>query len=164
MKNLLPIPLRRRARQAGFTMMEAMAVATILGMLTVVAFPLVRSAVREQKEMQLRLALNKLRSAIDEYKRYCDAGLLGEIELGSRCYPVELETLLEPYQLVGQLPDSKVRFLHRIPEDPMTRDIEWGLRSYEDDPDSDYWGGEDVYDVYSLSDRTGLNGIPYRDW
>jgi general secretion pathway protein G len=153
-----------RRKQGGFTLMEAMAVAAILGIVTLTAFPLVRSVVREQKEMQLRLALDKLRHAIDEYKRYCDAGLLGELEIGSRCYPVDLETLLEPVQLVGQPPESQVRFLNRIPVDPMTSEADWGLRSYEDDPDSDYWGGEDVYDVFSSSDRTGLNGVPYSEW
>lgn len=153
-----------RSRQDGFTLMEAMAVTAILGLLAMATFPLVRSVVREQKEMELRLALNRLRHAVDEYNRYCNAGLLGELEIGTRCYPLDLETLLEPVQLVGQLPDNEVRFLNRIPVDPMTKEADWGLRSYEDDPDSDSWGGEDVYDVYSLSDRKGLNGIPYRDW
>ncbi len=144
--------------------MEMMVVAAVLVLLAMVSFPLVRNVVRDQKEMELRLALNKLRHGVDEYKRYCDAGLLGELEIGSRCYPVDLEILLEPVQLVGQPPENEVRFLNRIPVDPMTKEADWGLRSYEDDPDSDYWGGEDVYDVHSLSDRTGLNGIPYRDW
>lgn len=136
----------------------------ILVMVSMAAFPLIRSTARQQKEIELRLALGKLRHAIDEYHRFCEAGLLGEVEIGSSCWPLELETLLEPVQLVGQAPENEYRFLRRIPIDPMTREEEWGLRSYQDDPDSEYWGGEDVYDVYSLSLGVGLNGIPYRDW
>lgn len=151
-------------RPAGYTYVELLAVAGILVILSAAAFPLVRNTARQQKEVALRHALAKLRHAIDEYKRFCDAGLLGDPELGTECFPVDLEAMTEPIQLVGQLPDSETRFLYRIPTDPMTGEAEWGLRSYLDDWDADWWGGENVYDVYSLSERTGLNGIPYREW
>ena len=85
------------------------------------------------------------------------------IEVGTDGYPTELETLIEPIDLVGQI-DVQKRFLRRIPVDPMTSDDEWGLRSYQDEWDSTSWGGENVYDVYSLSDGVGLNGIPYSEW
>ena len=157
----------RRSRsplQAGFSITELVFVCTILSILAAAAFPLVRDTRRHHKEDELRYALSKLRHAIDEYKRFCDAGLLGDVELGSECYPADLETLLEPVQLLGQPPETEFRFLHKIPVDPMTGEAEWGLRSYEDDVDDSWWGGEDVYDVRSLSPATGLNGIPYEEW
>ena len=103
-----------------------------------------------------------MRSAIDEFKRYSDAGFL-PIEFGTDGYPKELEVLVEGVDVVGQI-DKKARFLRRISVDPMTGDDEWGLRSYQDEVDSTSWGGENVYDVYSLSGGTGLNGIPYSQW
>lgn len=139
-------------------------VCAVLLLVSAAAFPLIRGTARQQKEIELRLALSKLRRAVDEYKRFCEAGLLGELELGSNCWPADFELLLEPVQLVGQSPESTFRFLRRIPIDPMTGEAEWGLRGYEDDPDTDYWSGVDIYDVYSQSTRTGLNGIPYNAW
>ncbi len=152
------------ARQAGYTLMELVMVCAMLVSLAAVAFPLVRDTGRSQREIALRHALSKLRQAVDEYKRFCDAGLLGDPELGTECYPAELETLLEPIQLVGQPPETEKRFLRRIPVDPMTGEAEWSLRSYQDDIDDTWWGGENVYDVRSLSIGTGLNGIPYEEW
>ena len=107
-------------------------------------------------------SLRLMRNAIDEYKRYSDAGLL-PIELGTDGYPAELETLVEPQDLVGQV-NVKKRFLRRVPIDPMTGEAEWGLRSHMDEWDSTFWGGESVYDVYSLSQGVGLNGVPYTEW
>jgi general secretion pathway protein G len=114
------------------------------------------------KETELRAELRGMRAAIDEYKRYSDAGLI-TVELGTDGYPPELETLVEGVDVVGQI-DKKIRFLRRIPIDPMTGDDEWGLRSYQDEPDSTSWGGENVFDVYSLSGGTGLDRIPYSQW
>jgi general secretion pathway protein G len=102
-----------------------------------------------------------MRTAIDDYKRLSDQGMI-PIKLGSEGYPPDLETLVEGVQLVGQ--DYKRKFLRRIPVDPMTGGTEWGLRSYQDDWDSDSWGGENVYDVYSKSDATALDGTKYKDW
>jgi general secretion pathway protein G len=155
---------RTGGRQAGFTIVELVWVCATLSILAAAAFPLIRDTRRQQKEIQLRYALAKLRHAIDEYKRFCDAGVLGEPELGTECYPPDLETLLEQLPIVGQLPDAEIRFLRRIPVDPMTGEAEWGLRSYQDEPDDTWWGGEDVYDVRSLSAGIGLNGIPYEEW
>ena len=110
----------------------------------------------------LRTALREMRSAIDEFKRYSDTGLI-PVELGTDGYPPDLETLVEGVDVVGQI-DKKARFLRRIPVDPMTGEPEWGLRSYQDDPDSTSWGGENVFDVYSLSGGVGLDRIPYAQW
>ena len=156
------LPRWRRARSAGFTLTELVVVSAILVILAGVSFPIAKNAVRREKEEDLRYALRLMRNAIDEYKRYSDAGLI-PVDLGTDGYPAELETLLEPIDLVGQI-DVQKRFLRRIPMDPMTGELEWGKRSYQDDWDSDYWGGENIYDVYSLSEGVGLNGIPYKEW
>ena len=110
----------------------------------------------------MRQSLRQLRNAIDEYKRYSDAGLI-QVDLGTDGYPSELEVLIEGVEIVGLI-DKEVKFLRRIPRDPMTGETEWGLRSFQDEWDSTSWGGENVFDVYSLSEGVGLNGIPYREW
>jgi general secretion pathway protein G len=146
----------------GYTIAELVVVTAILAILAMVTLPVVKFTNKRLKEAELRSDLRTMRLAIDEYKRYSDAGLL-PIELGSDGYPKDLETLTEGTDLVGQV-NKKVRFLRRIPVDPMTGTDEWGLRSYQDDPDATSWGGEDVYDVYSQSEGVGLNGVPYRQW
>jgi general secretion pathway protein G len=151
----------RRAR-AGYTLAELVMVTAILAILASVALPAVKFAAKRNKEAELRHALRTLRLGIDEYKRYSDAGLI-PIDLGTDGYPKDLEVLVEGVDVVGQV-DKKVRFLRRVPLDPMTGDLEWGLRSYQDEPDATSWGGENVYDVYSQSEGVGINGIPYREW
>lgn len=148
--------------ERGFTLTELVVVCAVLGILAGVSYPVARFTQKRMKEMELRTALREMRSAIDEFKRYSDAGLL-LVELGTDGYPKELETLVEGVEVVGQI-DKKIRFLRRIPVDPMTGEEEWGLRSYQDDSDSSSWGGENVFDVYSLSAGTGLNGVPYSEW
>ncbi|MCB9378475.1 MAG: type II secretion system protein [Holophagales bacterium] len=149
-------------RQRGFTLTELVVVCAVLSILAGVAFPTARYTRKRLKEMELRTALREMRSAIDEYKRYSDTGLI-TVDLGTDGYPPDLETLIDGVDVVGQI-DKKARFLRRIPIDPMTGEAEWGLRSYQDDPDSSSWGGENVYDVYSLSIGTGLDGVPYSEW
>lgn len=151
-----------RRRQLGLTMIEMVIVAALLVILATVTLPVARYAIKRQKEAELRLALRQMRNAIDEYKRYSDAGLI-PLELGADGYPTELEELVEPVDLVGQV-DKQVRFLRQIPIDPMTGEDEWQLLSYQDEPDSGSWGGENVYDVRSLSVGRGLNGELYSDW
>lgn len=153
---------RARRRQEGYTITELVVVCVILVTLAAVTFPVAKYTVRRDKEIELRATLRLMRNAIDEFKRYSDTGLI-PIELGTDGYPPELEVLVEGVDLVGQI-DVKKKFLRRIPIDPMTGEAEWGLRSYQDEPDSDFWGGENVYDVYSLSRGIGLNGIPYSEW
>lgn len=155
-------PQRRLARDRGYTLVELVLVSTLLVILAAVAMPTSKYTVRRVKESELRAALRELRNGIDEYKRYSDAGLL-PIELGTDGYPSSLELLVEGVELVGQI-DKTVKFLRRIPRDPMTGEVEWGLRSFQDDFDATSWGGENVFDVYSLSEGVGLGGVPYREW
>ena len=146
----------------GFTVTELLVVCTVLSILAGVTIPSVKYTRKRMKEIELHTQLREMRSAIDEFKRYSDAGFLA-IEFGTDGYPKDLEVLVEGVDVVGQI-DKKARFLRRIGVDPMTGDDEWGLRSYQDEPDSGSWGGENVFDVYSLSGGTGLNGIPYSQW
>lgn len=152
----------RSWRRSGYTMVELVLVTTLLVTLAAVAMPASKYTVRRAKEIELRQALRTMRNAIDEFKRYSDAGLI-PVELGTDGYPGELEVLIEGVDLVGQI-DKQVRFLRGIPRDPMTGEYEWGMRSYQDDFDSTSWGGENVFDVYSLSEGVGLNKVPYKEW
>ena len=151
-----------RRGEAGYTIAEMVVVAVVLSVLAAAVLPLARYTTKRSNEIALREALRSMRYAIDEYKRYSDAGLI-PVNLGAEGYPPDLETLVEGVDVVGQV-DYKAKFLRRIPVDPMTEEAEWGLRSYQDEPDAGSWGGENVYDVYSLSAGTGLNGIPYSEW
>lgn len=154
--------MQRGPRQRGYTLVEAVVVAAVLAILAAAALPVVTFTVTRNKEADLRHHLRTMREAVDEYKRYTDNGLI-PVELGSDGYPPELEVLVEGVDIVGQV-DMQKRFLRRIPVDPMTGEAEWGLRSYQDEPDSTSWSGENVYDVYSLSEGVGLNGVPYSQW
>lgn len=152
-------------RQSGFSFVELIVVCVVLTSLTAATFPIAKFTIKRQKETELRYKLRMMRNAIDEYKRFSEAGLLDLQQcLGCDGYPEELENLTEAQSLTNHPPDVVKRFMRRIPLDPMTGEAEWGMRAYQDDPDSDSWGGENVYDVYSLSVGTGLNGIPYREW
>jgi len=152
---------RWHRRERGFTLAELVMVAALLAILAGMAMPVAKFTVKRRKEMELRLALRQMRTAIDEYKRLSDQGMI-PVKLGSEGYPPDLETLAEGVQLVGQ--EIKRKFLRKLPMDPMTREEEWGLKSYQDDFDSTSWGGENVWDVYSLSESTGLDGTEYKDW
>ena len=148
-------------RERGFTLAEMVMVVAMVALLATMVLPVAKFSVKRRKETELRLALRQMRTAIDEYKRLSDQGMI-PVTIGGEGYPEELEVLVEGVQIVGQ--EMKKRFLRRIPIDPMTREQEWGLRSYQDEPDSDVWGGENIYDVYSQSDATALDGTKYKDW
>ncbi len=152
---------RWHRRERGFTLAELVMVAALLAILASMAMPVAKFTVKRRKEMELRLALRQMRTAIDEYKRLSDQGMI-PIKLGSEGYPPDLETLAEGVELVGQ--QIKRKFLRKLPMDPMTREEEWGLKSYQDEADSTSWGGENVWDVYSHSDSTALDGTEYKDW
>ena len=153
-------PMRRRQR--GYSLVEMMVVVVVLAVLAAVALPVAKFTNKRLKEADLRQELRTMRNAVDEFKRYSDAGLL-PVELGTEGYPPDLETMVEGVDVVGQV-NMKKRFLRQIPIDPMTGEAEWGMRSYQDESDSRSWGGENVYDVYSLSEGVGLNGVPYSEW
>jgi len=135
-------------------------VAAILSILTLMALPLARVTIQREREKELRRALWDMRDAIDRYKDATERNIV-QTKLDSLGYPPDLETLVKGVEMQG---GKKIRFLRSIPVDPMTKSKEWGLRSMQDDPDSDSWGGQSVFDVYSKSEGTGLDGTKYKDW
>lgn len=145
---------------AGFTLLELIVAATILSILTLMALPLARVTIQRDKEKQLRHALWEMRDAIDRYKDQADRGSF-QIKADSQGYPPDLDTLVKGVDVQG---GKKMRFLRSIPTDPMTKSKDWGLHSMQDDPDSDSWGGQAVFDVYTKSEGTGLDGTKYKDW
>jgi len=155
---------RRRIRgERGISYVELMACVAIIMVLAAGAIPLTRISVKRQKEVELKAALRDIRRAIDKYKKSTEMGLIIVEDLDSEGYPLELEMLVEGVDEVGQV-DRKMKFLRRIPLDPFNPDGEWGLRSYQDEFDSDSWGRENVFDVYSLSEGRALDGTFYKDW
>jgi general secretion pathway protein G len=153
----------RLRRQDGVSLVELLVTIAVLLILAGTMAPVARHAVRRQKELELRRALRTMRSAIDEYKKMCDANVFQKEGVDSECYPPDLETLVEGVEKTGAL-GQKIKFLRRIPIDPMTKEAEWGMRSYQDDADATSWGHENVYDVYTLSGGEGLDGTKYKDW
>ena len=152
-------------RNSGFTYIELIIATFILAILAAAVVPVAEVTAKRAKEVELRRNLRILRDAIDNFKQSVDLGLIGgsDVELGSEGYPKDLERLVEGVSQVGAV-DKKLKFLRRIPMDPMTHSVEWGLRSYQDEPDSMSWGGQNVYDVYTTSRETALDGTNYRDW
>jgi len=152
-------------RSRGVTYLELIATAAIVMILASAILPMGRVAVQRQRELELRRELRNLRRAVDQYKQAVDQGQIGgtDVKLGSEGYPPDLETLVKGVNRVGAL-DRKLKFLRRIPVDPMTSTTEWGLRCYQDDPDATSWCGENVWDVYSKSTAKGLDGTNYNTW
>lgn len=159
-------PRPRRGREGGFTFIELLVVASILLILASAVMPLTRVTVQRQKEFELRRYLREMRTAIDKFKEAADAGQIGmfDIKAGSEGYPANLEILVEGVSVVNDQSGRKLKFLRKIPIDPMTSSTDWGLRSYQDKPDATTWGGQNVYDVYTKSTGTALDGTKYRDW
>src|SRR5262245_55649229 len=161
--------LRTRARAhvrtlpKGFTFIELLVVTAILVILASAAMPLTRVTVQRQKEAELRRALREMRTAIDKFKDAVDAGQIGstDIRAGSEGYPPDLETLVDGVTVAGDASGRKLKFLRRVPIDPMTSSADWGKRAYQDRPDASSWGGQNVYDVYSKSEGTALDGTKY---
>jgi general secretion pathway protein G len=156
-----------RRLEAGFTFVELLVVTALVAILASAIMPLARVATQRQREIELRRSLREMRTAIDHYKDAADAGQIPptSIRTGSEGYPPDLETLVVGVDSAGDANSShKLKFLRRIPIDPMTGSAEWGLRAYEDKADSKAWGGQDVFDVYSKSEGTGLDGTKYADW
>ena len=145
-------------RQRGFTLIELIVATTIMVILVGMAVPIAKNAVAREREHELRQDLWMMRDAVDRYKDAADRGAF-QIKVGSEGYPPDLETLVTGVDVAGK----KLKFLRKIPIDPMTKQ-EWGMRSMQDDKDSDSWGGQNVFDVYSKSEQTALDGTKYKDW
>ena len=146
-------------RTRGFTLVEMIAAITILMILTGMAIPLARVTIKRERERELRHALWEMRDAIDRYKDAADRGAF-QIKVGSEGYPPDLDTLVTGVDVNGK----KLKFLRHIPVDPMTGSAEWGMRSMQDDPTSDSWDGNNVFDIYTKSNDTALDGTKYKDW
>jgi general secretion pathway protein G len=149
----------RRKKERGLTLVELIVTVTILAILASAAVPLAKFKIKREKERELRRDLWEMRDAIDHYKDAADKGAF-QTKLDSQNYPPDLQTLVDGVEIQTK----KVRFLRRIPVDPMTGKAEWGLRSMKDDPTSDSYSGDSVFDVYSKSLGTGMDGTKYSSW
>jgi general secretion pathway protein G len=146
----------------GFTLIEVIVTVFIISILVGLAIPLARNSIKREKEFELRAALRDMRVAIDNYKNAADRGLIMQ-KVDTDNYPETLQVLVDGVQMTGTV-DKKLKLLRRIPRDPMTNSSEWGLRSYQDDPKMNSWGGQDVFDVYTKSEGTAFDGTKYKDW
>jgi len=155
------VNIRRQSdhRARGVTLVELIVAIALISLLAGAAIPVVRTAIKRERERELRTRLWEMRDAIDRYKDAADRGAF-QIKLDSQGYPPDLETLAKGVDVKGK----KIRFLRRIPVDPMTKTADWGLRSMQDSPESTSWGGQSVFDVYSKSTDTALDGTKYQDW
>ncbi|HYM23906.1 MAG TPA: type II secretion system protein [Vicinamibacterales bacterium] len=152
--------------ERGYTFVEMLVVATIILILASAVMPLARVTAQRSKEAELRRDLRDMRTAIDKYKDAADLGQIGslDIKVGSEGYPPDLQTLVDGVTKANDASGTKLKFLRKIPIDPMTKGTEWGLRSYQDKPDSTHWGGQNVFDVYTTFEGTALDGTKYKDW
>jgi general secretion pathway protein G len=166
--NRFPSLQRRRKGQAGLTLVELIVAFTILLILSSMAVPMTRYQIRRARENDLRNDLREMRTAIDRYKDLCDEGKIQATGNDTYCYPPTLEILVDGVQMNNKISglgqSSKMRFLRRIPKDPMTGDTDWGKRSMQDEPSSTSWGGQNVFDVFSKTMDKASDGTPYSEW
>src|SRR4051794_5903394 len=157
--------IRSRAER-GFTFVELLVVCTIMLILASAVMPLARVTVQRQHEAELRRALREMRTAIDKFKDAADAGQIAaqDLKAGAENYPADLETLVQGVAVNNDQTGRKLKFLRRVPIDPITHSTTWGLRAYQDKPDSTSWAGGNVFDVYTKSDGKALDGTKYKDW
>jgi general secretion pathway protein G len=155
-----------RAGESGYSLIELLAVTVVLLVLASAVMPLAKVTVQRSREAELRRSLREMRTAIDRYKDAADLQQIAATDLkaGAEGYPPTLEVLVEGVRANGDASGRKLKFLRRIPIDPMTRSQEWGMRSYQDDADSTSWGGQNVYDVHTKSAGLALDGTKYADW
>lgn len=158
--------MMRRHGDAGYTLVELMVVSALVLLLASAVMPLAKVSATRTREAELRRSLREIRTAIDRYKDAADAQQIASLELkvGSEGYPADLKVLVDGVAVQNDAGGRKLKFLRRIPLDPMTRSTDWGLRSYQDEPGSTRWGGQNVFDVYTRFDGTALDGTKYRDW
>jgi general secretion pathway protein G len=153
----------KKKGERGLTLVELIVAFTILSLLCGMSVPLARYKVKRERERELKWSLREMRAAIDKYKDACDAQKLGLVKMGTECYPESLEILVEGVKEAGKV-DGKIRFLRRIPKDPLTNSFDWGKRSMQDDPKSTSWGGQNVFDVFTKSTARASDGTNYQDW
>jgi general secretion pathway protein G len=153
-------------KSRGFTYVELLVVTTIVLILASAVQPLARVTMQRTREAELRRVLREMRTAIDKFKDAVDTQKIAATQLppGSEGYPPTLDTLVEGVPIVKDATGRRLKFLRRVPIDPMTRSPQWGLRSYQDAPDATAWGGQNVFDVYTPYDGVALDGTRYRDW
>jgi general secretion pathway protein G len=152
--------------QRGYTFIELLVVTTILLILASAVMPLAQVTSQRQREAELHRSLREIRTAIDKFKDAVDQGMIAttSLEPGNEGYPPSLTALVEGVPAAGDASGRKLKFLRHVPIDPMTSSADWGLRAYQDEPDSSSWGGRNVFDVYTKNSGTGLDGTKYRDW
>jgi general secretion pathway protein G len=152
--------------ERGFSFVELLVVMTIVLILASAVQPLARVTIQRTREAELRRVLREMRTAIDKFKDAADSGQIPttELKVNSEGYPPDLQALVDGVSAANDATGRKLKFLRRVPVDPTTGNDDWGLRSYQDKPDTTSWGGGNVYDVYSKSQGTGLDGTKYRDW
>lgn len=152
--------------QRGYTFIELLVVSAIVMLLASAVMPLARVTATRQREAELRRSLREMRTAIDRYKDAADAQQIAslEIKVGSEGYPADLQVLVDGVAVQNDATGRKLKFLRRVPVDPMTHSTDWGKRSYQDEPDASRWGGQNVFDVYTKFEGTALDGTKYRDW
>jgi general secretion pathway protein G len=150
----------------GYTLIELLVVSAIVMLLASAVMPLARVTATRQREAELRRALREVRTAIDRYKDAADAQQIASLEIkaGSEGYPADLQVLVDGVAVQNDATGRKLKFLRRIPVDPMTHSTDWGKRSYQDAPDATRWGGQNVFDIFTTFEGTALDGTKYRDW
>lgn len=158
--------MRVPRHERGYTFIELLVVSAIVMLLASAVMPLARVTATRQREAELRRALREMRTAIDKYKDAADSQQIAslEIKVGSEGYPADLDVLVEGVAVQNDASGRKLKFLRRVPVDPMTGSADWGKRSYQDAPDATRWGGQNVFDVYTTFEGTALDGSKYRDW
>jgi general secretion pathway protein G len=151
---------------SGFTFLELLVVTAIIMVLAMGALPMVRVSIRRQRETDYRYTLKSVRAAIDKFKDNCDVGKFAssEVVYGADCYPTSLEQLVEGVLLANDATGKRMKFLRKVPLDPLTGTTDWGKRSFQDPPDAKVWGGQSVYDIFTKSEGKALNGTKYKDW
>ena len=152
--------------QHGYTLIELLVVSTMILILASAIMPLARVTATRTREAELRRSLREMRPAIDKFKDAADLGQIGSLDIkaGSENYPADLQTLVDGVTAANDATGRKLKFLRHIPVDPMTHGVEWGMRSYQDKPDSTRWGGQNVFDVHTTFDAKALDGTNYKDW